>query len=358
MATAGWRTGTPLIDEIGSDCQRFDFYQLVRLLLMGSPREAGLDPLGRLDRTVRFRADTRQDFPPAEVTGYVAPREGERPAELSLSSFCLDNRSGPLPEPYRELLLERTASRDHAMADFLSIFNHRLNALRFLARGKRSVTMQDRPPEQTPQTRALLNLIGLGTPHLLEQLPLTVAQLMAFAGLLANPRRSLAVVRTVVASYLGAEVTIRQFTGHWNRLKEANCTRIGVGGRNQCLGKDTILGNRIWDQHRLITLEIGPVSYEKMADLQVGTTGYRRLRQLLAYLLNRQCDCRVVIKVATEQIPASVLGRRPDNGSTPAAPLYLGRTSWLRRQAAPEAAGIDSQLTYVLTLESGEGKTP
>ncbi len=381
MASSGWRTGRPLTSDLVRNIQQFDFYQIVRLLLKLAPARPRRSHYAVLENDVRFHADVRQDFAPAEVTAVTLSPQ-RRLAEIAaktpspskspvvrfwLAGFCLDHRSGPLPEPHRELILHRMADKDRILADFLDIFNHRINYLRYRVKQHCNLNLIDVTPGKTHTTRYLLNLIGLGLPNLADRAPLEHHQLVGFAGLLANPRRNLPMVRNILRACLGAAVEICQFCGRWRRIEEDDRLRIGLSGNNQGLGRQSFLGHRAWDQHGMLLFTLGPLPWRQAVGLAHGPDERSRFRDLLMFLTDRRFDCLIRIKVVKAGIPRSRLKGNKTKKSEKSDPRgRLGLTTWLVSRPAEDGPGreddpdpaVDDQLTFLIRVNDQTPPNP
>jgi type VI secretion system protein ImpH len=322
MDADGWRSARSLSARVREDYPRFDFFQLVRLLRR---ERAGARAQAPLERAVRFRADLSAAFPGNEVTR-VVDAGTHRPVTLDTPNYILAGHLGPLPEPFTEWLRERKREDDRVMADFLDLFNHRLSALRCLIKMENHPGLAGERPERIPLAGHLAALMGLGAPGLAAQLRLPGRALLGIAGLLADCRRSAALITNVLSAWVGASVALRQLIGAWRDLDPRDRTRLGVA--RHALGTQTVLGTRMWDQQARIELRIGPLPYARFRQLLPGERAHRRFVALVRYLTDRRCDCEVRLVLAAEAQPAPRLARSGPR---------LGYTSWLAgRRAARE----------------------
>lgn len=324
MAAPGWRSDRPLSAQLRSDYARFDFHQLVRLLLR---ERAGAGGPSALERHVRFRGDLSLVFPAHEVTA-VEETSGAGRVSVKTPNYGIAGYLGPLPESFAEWAHQRRAEGDGAMADFLDLFTDRVNALRFRLKARLHPVLDHAPPEDSPQAERLAALIGLAEPGLAHQVPLPKRGLLGVAGLLANRRRTVAAMERVLARYFATSVTISQFHGAWRPMPEEDQTRLGR--RNGRLGKDALLGRRAWDQAARIEVRLGPLPYSTFRALLPGGARHATLAGLLRFLTDRQVDCRVVLLLDGEP-PTATATRDADAG------VRLAHTAWLPRPAAPPA---------------------
>lgn len=318
MATAGWRSGRPLTESLRTQCAGFDFFQLVRLLLHERGAKAE-----RFERALRFKADLSSAFPGHEVTR-VTDRGTRAPLALSTADYVVAGNLGPLPEPYTDWLQNRVRDGDRVMADFLDLFNHRFNALRFEARARSRPMLANQGPDEARYGEQVAALAGLAAPGLLEQLPGPRRAWLGIAGLLADRRRSAPVLTAVLSAYLGAKVLLRQLVGAWRAIAPAD--RSALGRTNSRLGAQTVLGARLWEQQAGVEIEIGPLGYRRFCELLPGGPAHEALAKVLRLLVDRLADCRIRLRLDSNEAPEPRLRA-----------LRLGQTAWLGK---PKASGV------------------
>lgn len=321
MAADGRRPPAALSETLTREPYRFDFFQAVRLLerLQAERRGALRDePLAG----IAFRGQLSQSFPPSDVVA-IEGVEGEGPPVLTTAHVSLGGAHGPLPAPYTTRGLARERRRDHALRDFLDIFNDRLARLLFLARRRSRPVLQPEPPWAQPLARMLLATIGLGTGGLQGRLAVPDRGLLRHAGLLARTPRSLHVLERLLAHYFGVGCTVQPFVGRWRPLEPADRTRLG--GANARLGRTAVLGGRIWQDAGGIEIALGPLGRGLLDDLLPGGRRHRLLTGLIAFVLDRRFDVVLLLRLQPAEIPPPRLAR--------AAAPRLGFTSWLGARA-------------------------
>lgn len=311
---------------------RFHPFQLLRLL----QRQIGPAP-ARNAAQVRFRASLGAGFPGHEFSSLrLAPGADGAPDTVTIgtANFCVAGVLGALPEPYTEWLRDQQQLRAFASSDFLDIFNHRLNTLRFGLKQELLPEMSADRPEESAHAERLASLMGLGWPELANQIHLPRRTWLALAALLADRHRSAAHIAHAFRLVYGAEARLEQWQGAWRRIEPGD--RIALGSRNTRLGQSSLLGRRVWDQQARVRLELSGWDYARACAVLppeprgAAVPGHRQLRNLVWLLLDRQFDCEVLVRIAPGSAPASVLTARPDRERYWG--LRLGQTAWLRRR--------------------------
>jgi type VI secretion system protein ImpH len=323
MGAAGGRADGSVADLLFEEGYRFEFHQAVRLLEIlrpdAEPLGEGHDPAAE---AVRFRSRVGLDFPAADVVQVSRP-DGERaPAEMAVAFLGAAGGLSPLPRPFTELVLERTARKDTALRDFLDIFNHRLVSLMYRVRKKHRVGLATVPPDETGLAEHLYSLVGLGTPGLRGRLGVDDRSLLAYAGLLAQRPRSMVALEQLLTDHFGVPVDGEQLRGRWLTLDEDQRTRIGRLGENHELGGGAVLGGRFWDQQGTFELSVGPLSLDRFLDFLPPGTAFGPLCELTRFHAGTELDFSVRLVLRAEEVPASRLGA--------AGGARLGWTSWLR----------------------------
>jgi type VI secretion system protein ImpH len=330
----------------------FEFAQAVRLLELlrpGSvPLGTGLDPraealtlsgalapafapsaLGALRR-----APPRALAVTTDTTDDRAPQP-----ELEVNAFGLGGPEGPLPDAYQEWLQDRLRQKDTSAVAFLNLFQHRLLALLYRAQRKYRIADPFLAPLHSPAQTILRGLTGLPLPKRGAATPaggLHVSAILARAGLMANRRRSLAGFDVIAHHHFGLPVRSSPFAGGWRTLPEESQTRIGRRGCNHLLGQGTVVGTRIWDEHRGIRIEIGPLPLASYQSFLPGGRCHADLHALAAAYFGTDLYQHLDLHLAAGQQPKAQLSRQ--------APLRLGWTAWVGASDTPPARTTHTRL--------------
>lgn len=359
MACPGWRTTDALSQRLERDYRHFNFYQLVRLFLLARrARSLSVDqrlpatPVSseELDRCLRFRANLDAAFPGREIDRIepaIGPADPDAdshsdfsaaagsPLQLTLNNYTIAGYQGPLPDTYVEWLRDQLREGNPDLADFLDLFNHRFNVLRYLLKTRHRPALESTQPDGGATADYLSAVMGMFTTGLAEQLPLPRRTLLGLAGLLSNPRRSPPMIEAVLRAYLHCPVQLDPLQGDWRPIEEDD--QIRLGQRNHRLGSQTILGQRHWFEQAAVRITIGPLDFDRANRLLPPAAGqsapdHQALVALLHFLVQRQCDCWLRLQVRQTSIPPLVLQGHADNheaGDTP----RLGYSAWLGRPA-------------------------
>lgn len=362
MAAYGWRKTVPVKRALFDEGHRFGFFQAVRLLETLYPDRIapaeGVEPEREL---VRFKSRVGLDFPASEVDEIRAGKEGE-PVEMTVSVLGLAGVHGPLPAAVTETLLDRSFHGDHALRDFLDLFNHRLVSLYYRARKKHRPACGHEPPDEGRVARCLLALIGLGTPELADRGALPDRSLLRYVGLLTPHPRSMVGLERMLADHFGVPVEVVPFRGRWLEIEEEDRTRIGQparlgargGGNNHRLGDGAVLGSRFWDQTAAFQIRLGPLGHGELLDLLPIGRAYAVLVDLARFYVDDQYEVEVRLTCRAEEVPELRLG-----GAGDARLGWSARLQGASSAAEPRigAAG-GARLGWTTWLGNGRGERP
>jgi type VI secretion system protein ImpH len=379
MATAGGAPAASLSDRaletwLFQEGYVFDFFQAVRVLERLTPERklvgGANDPR---EEIVRFRARLSLDFPPSAIYEIAKPPPELPVPGMTVAFMGLTGPSGVLPRHYTELLLrlEREAKgrEKRALREWLDLFNHRLISLFYRAWDKyRFYRAFERGEFARPQpdafTLCLFSLMGLGAPSLRNRLRITAPapaetapgalehgrskllgriedlSLLRYSGFFAHRPRNAASLAAMLTAYLRLPVEVIQFQGQWLRLEPTNCTALGSEARNNAMGMNVIVGDRIWDVQSKIRIRLGPLTYTQFEAFLPDPTPVpeRKAAYLLAQLVRLyvgpELDVEFQLILRKEEVPSCRFGpAKTGIGSR------LGWNTWSRRKPKEWDAG-------------------
>ena len=354
MAPQGRREHPGLTGELLRSPERFEFAQAVRLLEhIGRERvkrdhsrdwgTVGHD-FAAGNEIVRFLAHSSLRFPPGEISR-LSEVDADSPSfEMVVTFLGTTGPSGVLPRHYTELLLERIKAKDTSLKDFLDLFNHRLVSLFHRAAQKyRVATDYERcrldDPEGTPDlaSQALYSLVGLGTEGLRNRLAIIDEVFLHYSGHFAHQPRSAVALECLLSDYLEVAVQILQLQGQWLQLPEDDLavmpSRLNPEGRNNRLGVDLMIGQRVWDIQSKIRIRTAPLTWVQFRSLMPDGSLLRPLSQLTRFYVGEELDFDVQAVLKADAVPPCRLSTEADPGPR------LGWNTWIR--SGPFPAPVD-----------------
>lgn len=338
MVSSSRRTENNLKDRLYNRTYEFDFHQAIRLMQYFEPNSAplgeGVDPSKealRLTSKIDFsfsKSDLETLLPiDTRYPLYQQPR-------LVLNFMGLAGVSKPLPTPYAYRIYQRLRHKDTASADFLDIFNHRFGSLLYRIHKKYRVSLSDKPLEKSVFGRALSSLAGLyqGIPNLRNRLSVHDRSILGYSSYFWNKTNSAYGLHKILSSYFKIPVQVHQFQGNWACAQEDQWTRLSANpttARYNQLGTTTVLGTKCWDQHAGITIQLGPLAYDKFLQFLPTQTRFNSLKDLARLYLNNLITININYHVEGKTIPSIKLGQ----GS------LLGYNTWVH--ALPLSTDMD-----------------
>lgn len=216
MATPGRLAALPLSQRLRRTPQRFELLQALLLLERERPQALPLGT-GNAPRAeaLRLRGPLLPLFASSEVESLLD--DPQQPV-LSTPVFGLGGPDGPLPYAYQEWLQQRARQKDHAPAEFLDLFQHRLLSLLYRVLRKHRVALGFAVPAATPVQAQLRALSGLLPKALQERLALPDSAVLARTALFAGGRRSLAGFAGLVRQHFGVEARLDAYQGAWKEI--------------------------------------------------------------------------------------------------------------------------------------------
>ena len=353
MADAVGGASPPLSERLRLRPWEFDFFQAVRLLewmaweQAESARASPLAGIGEdarpADEIVRFQVPATSAFPAAAVSDLslaAQPGSPSRPAEMKVAFLGLIGPSGVLPQHYTSDAIARTHNHDHALTEFLNILQHRSISLFYRAWRKYRLPFElerrlqiaalDPDPASRgddPFTLALRALVGLGTPGLQRRMHAADETVLYYAGHYSRQCRSAVALASLLADHFGSPVEVVQFDGQWINLSADQRTAMPSGsrprGQHCLLGRDTIVGSRVWDVQNFFRIRLGPMKYRQFAAFLPGGKLLAELADLVRLFAGPALDFVVQPVLLRDEVPTAQLGRAGGPQT------MLGRNGWL-----------------------------
>ncbi|MBD3320594.1 MAG: type VI secretion system baseplate subunit TssG, partial [Chitinivibrionales bacterium] len=193
------------------------------------------------------------------------------------------------------------------------MFNHRVYALFYRSWKKYFLLQSTLTRAVDPLTRRIAALAGIDS---VDRTAAERLKLLAYCGVLAGPRRSAAGLQTMLSHVFGGiPVDVTSWVPRWADVSDPK----QVGGDAQ-LGKNTVVGTKIWDIAGKFRIIIGPLARSLFEKFLSGTENIRRTVELTRSYIADPLEFDIQVKLqSSDLVPVRL-------GATAAA---LGRTSAL-----------------------------
>jgi type VI secretion system protein ImpH len=314
-----------LNQELFDESYRFDFFQAVRLLERLFPDKTAV---GRsttpAEEIVRFRSRVSLTFPASEIHEikqvYDEIADQEK-VEMFINFMGMVGIVGAMPMPYTELVVDRARYGDRTLWSFLDIFTHRSVSAFYRAWEKYRFPVQyERGNDDF--TAYLFDHIGLGTRGLRGRMDLEDEGLLPYGGLIAQRPHSAGAIEQILSDYFRIKAKVIQFYGQWLLLDDESISRIGKA--NHVLGKNTIVGTRVWDYQSKFRVVLGALSFQHFQAFLPNGSAYKPMLSIVKFMIGGELDFDVQLKLKAKEVPSCILTTRAKR-----RPM-LGWTSWLK----------------------------
>jgi type VI secretion system protein ImpH len=339
----------PLTENLLREAHRFDFFQAVRVLERLAAEKAdsgaGRHPVGEdfapRQEAVRFRVHTSQNFPAGEIVnicpGAAKEPASEPPPEMIVAFLGLTGPNGVLPRHYTSMLIERVRAKDYALRDFLDLFHHRVISLYYRAWEKyrfpiayERMAREEHPAKEDLFTDCLYCLLGLGTNKLRGRVNFDDEAFLYYGGFFAHAPRNAISLEAMLADYFEQMVRVLQFRGQWLYLSRDDQSALPTAelpeGLNCQLGRNVIVGERVWDIEGKFRVRLGPLGFADFRQFMPDGDALLPLSQMVRTYVGPQFDFDVQPVLKAAEVPWCQLG---GDGASPA---QLGWNTWVRCQ--------------------------
>lgn len=303
---------------------RFDFFQLVRLLIRLSP---GREPVGLWGppsrEAVRFGVNNSLAFPPSQIHALDMPEDGT--PKMIVNFMGLTGPMGVLPFSYTELVRDRARAKDPTLRDYLDIFNHRAISLFYQAWEKYRFFVAYERDQKDRFSQFLMSFVGLGTKGMQKrQAPVRDESFLYYSGLLSLQPRSATALEQILADYFQVEAEVEQFVGAWHSVPMDNQCSLDMGQEfSEQLGLGAIAGDEIWDHQSRARVKLGPMPMEKYLDFLPTGRAFEPLEKMLRFFSGNELEFEVQLVLKREDVPFCEMGQ--EQGVT-----FLGWTTWMK----------------------------
>jgi type VI secretion system protein ImpH len=187
----------------------------------------------------------------------------ERSPEIIVNMIGISGIDGALPDPYDEEYILHNKSNRNAITDFYNIFNNRFITLKYMFLKRHVVECSSVPIDRSLVGNIISSLSGFGfndkngreifdnayVPHQFK---------ISSQNIFWRNTRSAEFLKIMIASYFNVRVSIEQFVGSLTKsVSKEETTCIGnVKNNFNRLGRETILGSKVWDTTKGIAIHI------------------------------------------------------------------------------------------------------
>jgi len=294
-----------LSDALEEQAREFSFFEAVDLIEARRPGCARVGYRGPVAReAVRFIGNFSLGFPSSDIDRIerLEDADGEARYRMVVNFLGLYGQGSPLPLWYTEDLVHGELD-EHAVRDFLDLFQHRLVSLFRRCCTKYRYYREYRCDGSDPISQWLFALMGVLHPSLREGTSLNWQRLLAYSGIIAMRKHSAPMLRGVLAHYFpGVPVAIDQFVPELAQIPPDQQARLGEA--NCCLGLDLTMGDSVPDCAGRIRVRFGPLGFGRFQGFLPGGKDETAARELVSLLLIDQLRCDFELVLSAAEIPS------------------------------------------------------
>lgn len=303
------------------DVSRYNFYQLVELLnQMASAWQNSTNVNRPTEETIRFKASASLAFPTRDVIALTMSERGQ--FELEVSFLGLHGSQSPLPGYYLDSLAWEYAQDENRLTDFFDVFNHRFLMLLHQIWRKYRYYICFKHSGSDGFSQRMFSLVGLGSDVIRRNLQINHSKMLAYAGLLASPGRSPAVICSLVSHCFNlADVTLLSWQLRKIAIAPEQQNRLGtqlkIRGKTyqkkSLLGDNFFLGAKIADRNGKFLLCLNNLTRAQFLSFLPNGANYPALVMFVAFIMRDQFAWDLRLGLAEEQVEGMALGVEKNN---------------------------------------------
>lgn len=335
MPPPEWTPDHPLARRALDRACEFDFFQLLHLIETVAPDAV---PLGRhgpaAEEGVRVRPTLSLGFPAgdlAEARWVERASDDRGRLQITATFLGLYGSDSPLPAHFTEALLDEQED-DERVRDYIDLFHHRIYSLLFRVWKKYRYHVTFESDGGDAISQIVRGWLGLGTPHLDETLEFSPLRLFRYVGLLSQRPRSAAGLAGQLADFFdGVEFDIEQCVGRWVWIQPNDHNALGV---EKCaLGRDFLLGERIFDRSGKFRVKVGPVGFDDYLRFMPSGGAASDVNEIVRFYCEDPLQHDVKVTLRGNEVPETPLGTDDRLGR-------LSWTTWLKSKPCDDKAVV------------------
>ncbi|SON52139.1 type VI secretion system baseplate subunit TssG [Vibrio tapetis] len=298
------------IYDLASQPEKYDFVQAMRLL--SRHKERASKP---------FQLELKAEAVP---TGAANPIQyfslkGNK-AKLRLAKQALSGVKGVLPNYIYEELLSALYRDDHALKDFLDVFNQRQFEIAYSVETQGWLLLEQ---EQAPEKVALLrHLSALQSEH---------KNFFQYALLLGQSNRNLAVLKQILNDYFPYQINVECKLSERRQLPLDSLTTLGCfESNNSRLGQGFLLGKTCTAHFNHVLIFVEPQSHREFTTIQADNRFAATMLDLTQHYLRDNTQVSIYLSVKRAYLNQPILSAKTSNAAR------LGEVDCLAPERHPE----------------------
>ncbi|MDN3610122.1 type VI secretion system baseplate subunit TssG [Vibrio ostreicida] len=299
-----------LINDLTQNPQQYDFAQAMRLLthwMNKNPNRIKLE----------LKAEAMPTGDASEIQ-YFSLKNNR--LKLRLAKQALSGVKGVIPNYIYEELLLALHSDDHALKDFLDVFNQRyFEMVSQLEVGAWLIVQNELSPAKTS---LLQHIATLKKSH---------GKYFQYSMLLSQGQRNLATLKQLLNDYFPFDVSVAMKTHERRQLPADSLTRLGQNeGFNSRVGQGFLLGKTCLTHFSHLIVHITPKTENELISIQSDPLLAKDMKELIQHYLKDNTPTSVYLNVKREYL------NRPRLTSNKYNAAKLGEVDCLAPERKPQ----------------------
>jgi type VI secretion system protein ImpH len=213
--------------------------------------------------------------------------------------------TSPLPTAYAETIAQADPDNTR-LRDFLDLFHHRLLSLLYRAWSRQHYIVEFAADGTDTLSQRLLVWLGIDR-RLADALGMAPVELLRHASLFVGRTRSRRALETFFRELAGVPVAIQPNIGRWVEIPEDQRARLGR--QSMTLGRDFVIGRRVFDRSGKFRIILGPVDYDTYETFLPGAAASHRLDVAVRAVLTSPLAYEIELRVRASDRARFQLGR-------------------------------------------------
>ncbi|QEK38077.1 type VI secretion system baseplate subunit TssG [Candidatus Cytomitobacter indipagum] len=255
----------------------------------------------QIDPNLKFKGNIDLSPSPSDI---IEINQDER--HVLVNGISLLGIQGALPIHYIDMIMNRKRKKDHALQDFLDIFNNKIINNTFDIK-KKSVFSLSASKFQKTSSGRIANAIGLGELHNSNSI---TRELCTALPILFWSQKSPNNLIYILQSFLkDAKVECKQFIGKWIKIEEEDQTILRSNCKKPSLGLK-FLGKRFWNSKHGIKIIITTKSLELYSKLLPNESFRKDLELIIKSYIPYNINFQIELNLIYKSQPTLLLGKQ------------------------------------------------
>lgn len=113
-----------------------------------------------------------------------------------------------------------------------------------------------------------------------------------------------------IEDYFEVPVSVQQFVGNWLSIPSEERARPGTAVHATTLGRNCVIGDRVWNAHLKFRIHLGPIGHEDYLRFLPNHDSFYKLQDAVRQYAGDHLDCELKVTLKAAEVPCAQLGKR------------------------------------------------